>query len=298
MYILILFFLIITILFISWNLYRTFYTTETTLSLDENGIAFRDYGIKNGKMIGKHYNPVFAGSFSLKFYKDFKQSGNETAKQYLINNAEWVLENVKEKENYSIYIYDFPWDDYNLPKDEWVDALAQTRMMLILIRAHELTNDERYLYAAESLLKALYVEVKDGGVTYKDENGWWYEHFAHPDGDHPRVLNAHLIVLSELDEFIKYTDSESAKFLFHKGLEAAINDLHYYDLNGYTWLNRVGDPSTFGYHKIHIEQTKNLYDITGEKKFLEYYEKWNSCEYLCQNWNFYYNYVLKKIGLN
>jgi len=281
----------------SWYLFSTEYTTETEISFDENGIILRDYGFKQGHYIGEHRNPVVAGQYALQFYEDFIQTGNETAKQYLINNADWFLQNVEKRDDYSIYVYDFPWPYYNMPEGEWVDAMAQTRMMMVLIRAHEITGDEEYLREAYSLLNALFVEVKDGGVTYKSENGWWFEHFAHPGGYQPRVLNAHLRVLMELDEFIKYTDSESAKFLFDKGLEAATKEIQYYDLNGYSYVNRIGDPSQERYHKIHIEETKHLYEITGEKVFLEYHDRWLNCDFFCKNWNYYYQYSLRKMGL-
>jgi hypothetical protein len=283
---------------VSWYIYSTSYTTETRIFVDEEGIILRDYGFKQGHYIGENRNPVVAGQYALQFYNEFKQNGNKTAKQYVVNNADWFIENKENRENYSIYLYDFPWPYYNMPAGEWTDAMAQTRMMMVLIRAHEITGDEKYLNEAGTLLEALYVDVKDGGVTHKSENGWWYEHFAHPDGDNPRVLNAHLRVLIELDEYIKYTQSKSAQFLFDKGLEAAINEIQYYDLNGYSWGNRIGDPSQSRYHNIHIEQTRQLYEITGEDIFLEYHEKWKNCGYLCKNWNFYYNYGLKKLGLS
>jgi len=48
---------------------------------------------------------------------------------------------------------------------------------------------------------------------------------------------------------------------------------------GYWSLYHIGDgmknPATIPYHKLHIEQLKAMYDITGQKIFQEYADKWS-----------------------
>ena len=289
--------IIIALVVIIWTVYRTSYTQETSFVLDENGIVWKDDGIKHGIFIGKNRNPVFAGQYAFKFYNQYSQDGNATAKQLLINNANWFVDNLTHHQNYSIYVYDFPYPSYNMPEYGWVDAMTQSRIISVLMKTHEVTGDEKYLEAVEPILNSFYVDVNDGGATYKSDDGWWFEHFAHPDGMQPKVLNAHLRVLSEIHDYYEYTKNPKAKFIFEQGLIAAKKEIHMYDNNGHTWVDRLSEPSRPNYHKIHIELTKRLYEITGEEIFSQYHEKWNSCDSVCQNWNFYYNYGLKRLGL-
>ena len=54
--------------------------------------------------------------------------------------------------------------------------MAQAQAIQVLIRAYELTHELKYLNSAKKLLSSFFVEVEDGGVTYKTPNeGWWFE---------------------------------------------------------------------------------------------------------------------------
>jgi rhamnogalacturonyl hydrolase YesR len=260
-----------------------FTRAKMTITVDQDGIVLVDYGMIDGVFVGQHRNPVITGSYAKGFYVDYLRTGNDTAKQFLINNADWYLDNITNKGNYSIYEYDFPYPPYNMPDDGWHDGLAQSRMINILVKTHNVTKDEKYLVGAESLLNSFFVEVKNGGVTYKtDDKGWWYEHYAHKDGLEPRVLNAHLMVLREIHLYYEYTNDPNAKYLFDRGVEAAKNDISYYDLNGFSYVDRLYRPAKVNYHQMHISYLESLYEISGESIFKVYSEKWENCDVLCQ----------------
>jgi len=289
--------IIIVLFSIIWTVYRTTYTQETSFTLDENGIVWNNYGVKHGIFIGEHRNPVTTGLNSIKFYNQYKQDGNETAKQFLINNANWYLDNLTYHQNYSIYVYDFPWPSYKMPDSGWVDAYAQSVIITVLTKTHQVTGEKKYLEATEPLLNSFYVNVDDGGITHKSNEGWWYEHYAHPDGMNPKVLNAHLLVLLQIHDYYEYTENPKAKFIFEQGLEAAIKEIQLYDNNGYSYYDRLSAPSHGNYHNLHVKLTGQLYEITKEDIFKEYHEKWKRCDVVCQNWNFYVSYGLKKVGI-
>ena len=52
-------------------------------------------------------------------------------------------------------------------KPPWFSSMAQSQAIQALIKANNLTNDNRYLNLSDRLLNAFFIEVKDGGVTYK-----------------------------------------------------------------------------------------------------------------------------------
>lgn len=227
---------------------------------------------------------MISGEKSLKFYNDFVNTGNQTSKKYLINNADWILENFQNKGNYLIYEYDFPFPLFDLPL-YWHDGMAQSRSIQVLIKAHQLTNDTKYMDGADLLLNALFVEVKDGGTTYKtNDKGWWYEHYAHIEGNEPRILNGHMAILLGIYEYYEYTNDKDAKFLFDQGIVALTNDLPLYDLNGYSYYDIHKKPASIKYHNYHINLTQKLYEITNEEKIKEFHDKWENCDNFCKMW--------------
>ncbi len=258
--------------------------------LDENGIAFYDYGQKSGEYIGNQRNPVIIYRVSNVFYNDFLENGNETSKKLFMNNADWFIENTVKHGNYSIFEFSYKHVNYQLPIG-WHDAMGQGRIINIMLKAHNLTNDNKYLEEAKLLSNAYFVEVSNGGLTYKNNNnGWWYEHFAHKDGLNPRVLNGMMFTMQDIYYLYNYTNDADAKFLFDQGIISLKNDLPFYDFFGYSYYDSLKGSTNYNYQKIHVEKSKWLYDITGEEIFLEYYDKWKSCEQTC-------HFILKHVAL-
>ncbi len=66
-------------------------TVNKPIEFDDDGIIWKDYGIQKGVYIGKQRNPVDASQTALRYYDDFINSGNSTAKKYFINSADWLI---------------------------------------------------------------------------------------------------------------------------------------------------------------------------------------------------------------
>lgn len=239
------------------------------IELDNNGIPYVDYG-----EIGLQRNPVTISDKIFDYYEEYKEEEDQAARQLLINNAEWLVDNAVTYGNYSILEYDFPWQVYNMtPK--WRSGLAQALAIQALIKAHEVTDERRYIDTAERLLNSFFVEVKDGGVTYKTTSGWWYEEYADTSGEEPRVLNGMMFTLLGIHEYYQYTRSNTAKHLFDQGIVALRNDLPLYDDDGYSYYDILGNPA-WEYHNIHIDLSNQLYDITKDSIFKDYRDRWQS----------------------
>lgn len=266
---------------------RTGLDAERTF-IDENGIPYYDHQLMWGEEIGIQRNPHIINRVATNFYNDFLKTNNETSKKFFINNANWITENTIKHENYSIYEYPFRHPIYELPVG-WHDAMIQARMIDIMLKANNLTNEEKYLTEAKLLSNAFFVSVSDGGLTYKTtNNGWWYEHRAHKDGLNPRILNGHMITLLDLYSYYEYSNDPEIKYLFDQGIKALKNDISGFDFFGYTYHDALKNPTSYNYHKLHVDKSKALYEITNEKIFLDYHEKWKSCNEGC-------HFILKKI---
>ena len=242
--------------------------------LDERGVPIVDYGYVSGVYIGKQRNPVTVSQKALEYYENYEK-GDENQKYLFLNCADWLVNNSIPYDNYLILEYRFPWPIYNMTPP-WRSGMAQGKAFQVLIRAHNITNDEKYLNTAKKLLNAFFYEVEDGGVTYKTSNdGWWYEEYADEGGKASRVLNGMMFALLGIHEYYEYTKDPDAKYLFDQGVLALKRSLPHYDMDGYSYYDILGHPSG-KYHKIHIWQLERMYNITHEKIFKEYHDKWNS----------------------
>ncbi len=234
-----------------------------------------DYGYMDGQYIGPQLNPITISQAAMRNFDNIVKSNytNETEIVKLIIKADWLLENAKEKGEDSVLEFNFDFPKFQMEKP-WISGMAQAQAVQALIKAHNLTSDDRYLNLSEHLLNTFYTEVKDGGITYKDENGWWYEEYASPNNlKEPRVLNGMGFTLLGLHEYYEYTHSSKAKYLFEKGLESFVNNLYKYDASTFSLYDLLGHTADKFYHSIHLEIIEELYRITGNP-ILEIYLDW------------------------
>ena len=84
-----------------------------------------------------------------------------------------------------------------------------------------------------------------------------------------------LIIEREIYEFWQTTGDKDAQALFAKGVNSIKNRLDQYDAGWWTYYDAIGTIATKKYHNVHIKLVKELYDITGDKIFLEYSKKWS-----------------------
>ena len=235
-----------------------------------------DYGYLNGQYIGPQLNPITISQAAMKNYDNIEKSKhtNKTEIVKLIIKVDWLLGHAKEKGDHSVLEFNFDYPKFKM-EEPWISGMAQAQAMQALIKAHNLTDDDRYLNLAEHLLDTFFIEVKDGGVTYKDANGWWYEEYASPNSlTEPRVLNGMGYALLGLHDYFDYTDSSKSKYLFEKGLQAFTNDLHKYDTSIFSLYDLSGHTADKFYHSIHLELLDKLYEITQDPILKEYYDKW------------------------
>lgn len=246
--------------------------------IDEDGVPIVNYGTIDGTFIGHRRNPVFTSMAALEYYKDFKTSGNDAARQNFLNNADWLTKNAVRIGNYSIYEYDFLWPVYNLSAP-WRSAMAQGLALQVMVRAHEISQDEKYLESAGTILNSFFVEVKDGGVSYKSDDGWWYEEYAHENAIPSRVLNGMMYAVLGIDEYYDYTGDINAHFLLGNGISALKTEISRYDNEGYSYYDILQTPAGKKYHTVHIILSQKLYEISDAEIFKTYHEKWKNYQF-------------------
>jgi hypothetical protein len=248
---------------------------SSRITFDDSGVPIVDYGHLNGIYVGKQRNPVTISQYALK-YHDSYENGNESCRQLFTNCVDWIVDNAEVVNDYMVLEYKFPYPRYNLTAP-WRSAMAHGQAIQALIRAHSMTNDDAYFDVAQGLLNSLFVEVEDGGVTYKTStDGWWYEEWADEGGFESRVLNGMIITLRGVREFYLYTNDSNAKYLFDQGiiaLKLSVPDYDRYD--AFSYYDVLGKEAG-KYHQLHIELLDELYEMTDEAIFLEYHDRWQS----------------------
>ena len=110
-------------------------------------------------------------------------------------------------------------DFRGLPMNElkplWHSGMTQADAIQALINAHEVTGDKKYLDSAKMLLNSFFVELKDGGVTYKTPtDGQWYEGYTGIGGKEPRTINGMIIAILRIHKYYEQYISDANANIF------------------------------------------------------------------------------------
>lgn len=251
-------------------------TSVAKITSDSYSIPIVDYGYIHGVYVGPQRNPVTVGEKAISYYEIFRKTHSQSARESLIENVNWLVENAKSMGNYSILEYKFPYPPYKL-KSDWRSGMAQGQALEASLDAYAVTGEKKYLTTARLILNSFFVEVKDGGVTLKTPvNGWWYEEYAANDSRKSGVLNGMMYTLISIYKYFNSTHSPEAKYLFDMGVLALDRNLPKYDNYGYSNYDLIGTPATIQYHHIHVELLGKLYNITKDEIFKAFHDRWGS----------------------
>lgn len=271
---------------------------DRLIVLDDMGVPITDYGYLQGEFVGPIRYPITISNIALSYY-DLTTNSNDTELRTMryfdafeaapgnnslytfLANANWLRENARSYGNYSTFDHRFtlPYPPYAI-LPPWRSAMAQGLAIDVLAKAYKITGNMNYLETAKKLLKAFYIDAKDGGVTHlphDPSDGWWYELLANDQGIEPRVLNGHMFAMIGLNAYYNITQDASAKFLFEKGILALKQELPRYDTrHNYSYYDDSKKLSPLHYHRIVVQQLEDLYKISHEPTLKRYHDKWVS----------------------
>jgi hypothetical protein len=247
---------------------------DRALLTDANGVAMYNYGGD----IGIVYNPKVVATVGLEYY-DNGEKGNKKAKRYFLNTADWLVTNLKNKSNYSIWEYDFPWKHYGGISPPYSSGLAQAVGANLLIKAYNSTADSRYSSAAKAAFNALLIDYDTGGVCSIEKDGSIFlQILAKPDLEKTYVLNGHTAALMHVWHCYLQSHDTEARLLFQRGINWLSNNLQRYDTGSWSSYDLMGTPAASNYHQSHIVQLSQLYNIIGEAILKYYSEKFAAYE--------------------
>ena len=259
---------------VSYYYMKFHYKADYDGPVDSKGIPMLDY---HGS-IGKQYNPIAIAQWGLGNYNLFKSSGENANKEKVISASDWLASNLeKNKFGIPVWMHKFDFEYFQTLQAPWYSGLAQGQGISLLIRAHQLTGEQKYLDSANEAFKSLTLEIKDGGVLFIDENSntWIEEYLVSPP---THIINGFIWALWGVYDLWIYTGNSQAKHLWDESLTTIQNHLHKYD-NGFWSLYELSQlqlkmiASPF-YHNLHITQLKILAKLSQIEEFDQIAERW------------------------
>lgn len=247
------------------------------LLTDKAGIPMVDYA-----NLGIHYNPWFIGHIALGVFNRYKANESEADLEYFRTLANWFLHNADQTPNGLVWHYQFDW--FGGQKKPWSSGLSQAHAISVLLRASALFNNHEYEKAARRATEQLIAAAGDGGHAVNHPDGTIsFEEYQNPEPI--SVLNGHMFAAMACHEASVHLNSEQFRKMTEKAWKFVLNRLNLYDLgfwSSYSLKKIVSlhDISSTHYHRVHIEQFKVAYTITGEPLFEDYaqrFERYLNC---------------------
>lgn len=251
--------------------------------IDKYGVAEHDipltyYGYIDNKFIGYQIAMHNVALKSREYFYDYFETKNKSYLNKALFLVNFMISSAKPRKNNILLLENnFYWPPYDL-SPPWSGAIVQAGFIKSLMLAYKATGDEAYLKIAEFALNAFEHGIDECGIVYlregrKKEKYYWYPEYA--GNSPPFVLNGFITSLIWIKEYYDETKSEKAKRIYERGLKSLIHFLPEYSTeDNWSYYDAEKRRANLHYHKLHIEQMKALYNMTGEKIFLSYAEKW------------------------
>lgn len=181
----------------------------------------------------------------------------------VISCADWGVTNQLEDGSWVTFAYETPEYPFS--------AMAQGEGVSLLIRAYNETHDERYMKSLKKAMEFMLTPFEMGGPSLFNQDGV----FLYECPKAPLILNGWIFSFWGLWDYCLFVkDDTDVKKVLDSTLVTMITWLPKFDLPYWSMYEdgkRICSPF---YHKLHISQLNVMYELTGEKVFKEYADKW------------------------
>lgn len=234
--------------------------TDKVLKDDPN-ILVPKYRVDSGEEI---FFSIGIFQYGLAAYDLFLKTQDDIYKKKLIACAQWAVDNQQANGGWITFAYKDSENPYS--------SMAQGEAISMLIRAHIITQDDRYLNAIRKAKLFMLAPISEGGTAeYVNGEVLLYEYTKNPV-----ILNGWIFSLWGLYDYCKYIEDEDAQGLLDATLESLKRKLPDFDMKYWSKYDdgkRVCSPF---YHKLHIAQLETMYDLFGDQVYKEYADKWRA----------------------
>lgn len=230
--------------------------------------------------IGLQYNPIAVAQYGLGNYNLWRFNSELARREKFFRVANWLCDRLENnRQGLAVWNHHFDWEYRDTLKAPWYSGLAQGQGISVLVRAHRESGESRFLDCAQRAFVSFQRPTCEGGVAFIDESGdlWFEEYIVSPP---THILNGFIWALWGVHDFFLVTREKLAGELFSRGVRTLLHNLERYDLGFWSLYEQSGTrlpmvASRF-YHRLHTVQLRVMYRLTGERKFLQFAEKWES----------------------
>ena len=231
--------------------------------------------------IGIQYNPIAIAQWSLGNYNLWKKNNSQDCYEKFIKGADWLHNNLNlNNKNVSVWQHHFNWVYKESLISPWHSGLAQGQGLSVLCRAYRATENNKYLDSIEKVYQSFLVDVRNGGVTFKDKQGniWIEEYIMEKNPTH--ILNGFIWGLWGIYDYWLLTKNKDIEELFYKYIKTIECNIKEYDI-GYWSLYELSKlpihmRASIFYHKLHIVQLDILFKMTNNKLFKDTSINWKT----------------------
>lgn len=259
-----------------WQLFRE--KADYPGQHDREGIPMLDY---RGH-VGLQYNPIAIAQWGLGNHDLWVRTGDAERRSRFARAAEWLVANLEPNAaGLHVWPHRFRWEYQTLLPAGWYSALAQGQGLSLLVRAHRALGEERYLSAAERVLETFFHEMEEGGVIHTDRAGhlWLEEVIVSPP---THILNGMMWASWGLYDHWLHTGSDRARTRWEDAVRTLLARLGDFDLGYWSKYDIAGapleNPASAFYHALHVVQLRVMARLSGDRRFLDWAERWDSCQ--------------------
>lgn len=233
--------------------------TEKVLK-DKPDIKVPKYNIEKA---GEIYFSIGVFQYGLASYDLYLKTGEQVYKDKMIACADWAIENQQENGGWETFAF--------LNKQQPYSAMAQGEGISMLIRAHIVTKDQKYLTSATKAKNLMIKPISDGGTTkYVGDDVYLYEYTFTEI-----VLNGWIFSLWGMYDYFKYLHDEGAGEFLNKTLQTLKKKLPEFDLKYWSRYDDGKNICSPFYQRLHVAQLRVMYDLFGDSIYKEFADKWD-----------------------
>jgi hypothetical protein len=256
--------------------------------VDTEGVALLDYDARGIRGVsGKQRYPYYISIFGHRHFSEFIKNGNQANLLLAFKQIDYLVKEFKsitvDGEEVGIWEVNFDLKYQYNAKKPWRCGLNQAFCMAAILNAYQITRDFKYIEMFNKAIKAYKFEITSGGLSYKTKSGGLFFQEVVTNTPH-HILNGHMSALIIIHECMLFTRSVEAKKIFELGVIGLKDMLPKYDQYNYSLYSLSPNPSLKNhfniaspfYHNIHIAQLRSMAEISNEKIFNKYLQKWEN----------------------